>query len=89
MISNLRDVDEEFPTRNSLKITGGILVGWSLIFAMFALKTSRPDQFKWYVDRASWSCVVEVRLVQKFVGEINDGLTEVQSEQDLLKLSKV
>ena len=29
VISNLRrDVDDEFPPRNGLKITGGILVGW-------------------------------------------------------------
>ena len=51
--------------------------------------TSRPDIFKWFVDRALRSCVVAVRLVQKLAGEINNGLAEEQWEQDLLKLSKV
>ena len=40
-----RDVDDDFPPRNSLKIAGGILVGWSLIFVLFVLKTCIPDQF--------------------------------------------
>ena len=79
LISNLRDVDAEFPPRNSLKIACDISVGWSFIFVLFALKTSRPDTFKWSVDRALRSCAVEVRLVQKLAGEINNDLRGVHS----------
>ena len=40
------------------------------------------------MDCALRSCVVEVRLFHKLAREINNGLTEVQSEQDLLNVLK-